>query len=411
MTHSTYLEAVEYNNFVAIDSKLIADVDDYDHYISVVNSSYDRFNNEFLKAFNTKNAVGFFGLNDVLPVDLPIGLFKKQLSSERTVNTVNLEFYTNNFKNMFLRMDVNGDEVEWFNYISEDKLRNFKQILIVLDPTVNETAFKKLNNSHDIVYIQTENDKLVITYLRKDAITDYKPTRKIGKFVGLSGSPPWRKIEETNILEIPVSEPIVVEEPLQDTIVVEEPVSEPVVVEESVQDSLVVEDPVVEETVFVEETVVAEEIVFEEHVVAEEIVSEEHVVSEEIVSEEHVVFEEIVSEEHVVSEEIVSEEHVVADVSLEEHVSEEHVVSEVSLETHIVSYIGEESIVLVSEETGVDELVIEETVVDEKEKETLDLDEEFISDDSCEDQPSTTEEPTEEQPVNIKKRGRPRKQK
>jgi hypothetical protein len=366
MTHSTYLEAVEYNNFVAIDSKLIADVDDYDHYISVVNSSYDRFNNEFLKAFNTKNAVGFFGLNDVLPVDLPIGLFKKQLSSERTVNTVNLEFYTNNFKNMFLRMDVNGDEVEWFNYISEDKLRNFKQILIVLDPTVNETAFKKLNNSHDIVFIQKENDKLVITYLRKDAITDYKPTRKIGKFVGLSGSPPWRKIEETNILEIPVSEPIVVEEPLQDTIVVEEPVSEPVVVEESVQDSVDIEESV--------------------------------------------------SEEHVVSEEIVSEEHVVSEVSVEEHVSEEHVVSEESVEDSVVedpvvSYFGEESIVLVSEETGVDELVIEETVVDEKEKETVDVDEEFISDDSCEDQPLTTEEPTEEHPVNIKKRGRPRKQK
>jgi hypothetical protein len=366
-----YLEAVEYFNLIEIDSKLIADVDDYDHYISVVNSSYDRFNNEFLKVFNTKNAVGFFGLNDVLPVDLPIGLFKKQLSSARSANTVNLEFYTNNFKNMFLRMDVNGDEVEWFNYISEDKLLNFKQILIVLDPSVNETALKKLHNTHDIVYIQTENDKSVITYLRKDALTDYKPTRKIGKFVGLSGSPPWRKIEESV-----VEEPVVIEESVF--------IIEPVVIEESV----VIEDPVV-----VEEPVVSEEPV-EEHVVVEEPVVEEESVEEHVVVEEPVVEEPIVEEEPV--EESVVEEPV--------PVVEEPVVEEpVPVVEDVVSVLLDESIVLVSEEPVVEEK--------EKEKETIDVDEEFISDDSCEEQQLTTEESTQEQPVNIKKRGRPRKQK
>ena len=386
MTHSVYLEVVEYDNFIEIDSKHLADVDDYDHYISVVNSSYDMFNNDFLKVFNTKNAVGFFGLNDVLPIDLPIGLFKKQLSSARSATTVNLEFYTNSFKNMFLRMDVNGDEVEWFNYISEDKLRNFKQILIVLDPATNETALKKLNNRHVIVNIETKNDKHVITYLRKDALTDFKPTRKIGKFVGLSGSPPWRKIEET-VEPIPVVEEPLVEEPVLP--VVEEPV-----VEEPVL-------PVVEETV-VEETVV-EETVVEEPVVEEPIV-EETVVQEPVV-------EETVVQESVVEETVV-EETVVEEPVVEETVVEEPII--VTIYEEPVPLVENDNIVLVSEEPVVEEsvvLVSEEPVVEEKETVAVDEETEYtdevISDDSCEEQLITTEEQT----TAPKKRGRPRKQK
>jgi len=401
-----YLEVVEYDNFIEIDSKHLADVDDYDHYISVVNSSYDMFNNDFLKAFNTKNAVGFFGLNDVLPIDLPIGLFKKQLSGARSATTVNLDFYTNSFKNMFLRMDVNGDEVEWFNYISENKLINFKQILIVLDPTVNETALKKLNNTHVIVNIETKNDKHVITYLRKDALTDYKPTRKIGKFVGLSGSPPWRKIEETveptPVVEEPiVEEPVIVEETVVEETVVEEPVVEEPVVEEPVVEETVVEEPVVEETV-VEEPVVEETVVEEPVVpVVEEPVVEETVVEETVVEEpvqETVVEEPVVEEPIIVTiyEEPVSEES----VPLVENdnivlVSEEAIVEESVVEEATV----EESIVLVSEEP-----VVEETVAVDEETEYTD---EVISDDSCEEQQTTTEEQT----TAPKKRGRPRKQK
>jgi len=378
-----YLKVVEYDNFIEIDSKHLADVDDYDHYISVVNSSYDMFNNDFLKVFNTKNAVGFFGLNDVLPIDLPIGLFKKQLSSARSATTVNLEFYTNSFKNMFLRMDVNGDEVEWFNYISEDKLRNFKQILIVLDPTVNEIALKKLNNTHVIVNIETKNDKHVITYLRKDALTDFKPTRKIGKFVGLSGSPPWRKIEET-VEPTPVVEEPIVEEPVLP--VVEETVVEEHVVEETVVQEPVVEDPVVEETV-VQEPVVEDPVV-------EDPVVEETVVQEPVV------------------EETVVQDTVVQDTVVEEPVVEEPII--VTIYEEPVPLVENDNIVLVSEEPVVEEsivLVSEEPVVEEKETVAVDEETEYtdevISDDSCEEQQTTTEEQT----TAPKKRGRPRKQK
>jgi hypothetical protein len=264
MAQSNYLVVVEYDNFIEIDSKRIADVDDYDHYISVLNSSYNMFNNDFLKVFKTQNAVGFFGLNDVIPVDLPIGLFKKQLSSVRSANTVNLEFYTNTFKNMFLRMDVNGDEVEWFNYISEDKLKNFKQILIAMDPAINETALKKLSNDHVIVNIEIKDGKHIITYLRKDALTNYTPTRKINKFVKLPG-PPWRKLEEVVDEQAPlVEEAPVIAEPVpvvEKTPVIEEPVpvvEEAPVIAEPVP--VVEEAPVVEEPVpVVEEAPVIEE--------------------------------------------------------------------------------------------------------------------------------------------------------
>ena len=330
MEHPTFLRVVKIDNLINIDSHKIANNDNYDYFISTTVKESHLFTSELLKHFHISEAVAFIGLNDVIPLGLPISVFQKNISNVRSKDAVNLDFYTTFFKNIFLRMDVKGYEVSWLNYISEEKLKRIKQIVITLDPVINEIGLKKLNNTHSPVNVDFKNNnKLVITYLRKDMIPDSVVQISLS-VVSLS--------EETKVF---ADEPISNENVSNEiTLVVEEIIpEEPTTVIEEVR--VIEEEPIVRNLSFNipillpelnEKTTIhctfsmrndsKEPIVVES--VSEEPVSQEpttvvekvHVVSKNPVSEEPVT-EEPVSEEPI-SEEPVSEEPV-----YEEPVSDE----------------------------------------------------------------------------------------
>jgi len=239
------LTAVKYENLIDIGSHSIGNVNNYDYYISATVNVQDSFTPELLNTFIVTPCVAFFGLNDTIPNDLPISVFKKHLSSVRSENTVNLDFYTSNFNNIFLRIDVNGDEIEWLNYVSIEKLNKIKQLVITLNPFDNEVGLQKLSNTHYPIHVASKEEKVVVTYLRKEFVTITAEEPVVAEEVVV--------VEEPLVVEEPVvvEEPIVVEEPA--VIVVEEPaVEEPAVI-------VVVDEVVEEEQVVVEESVVVEE--------------------------------------------------------------------------------------------------------------------------------------------------------
>jgi virulence-associated protein VagC len=73
---------------------------------------------------------------------------------------------------MFLNMHVNETESLWLEFISEEKLRTFKQLVLTLKPEDNLRGLNKLNNTHYIINIKNFGDKITITYLRKDIILE-----------------------------------------------------------------------------------------------------------------------------------------------------------------------------------------------------------------------------------------------
>jgi hypothetical protein len=306
------IAVVKYENLIEVGSHLIGNVDNYDHYISATVNTEDSFTYELLNHFTVSASVAFFGLNDTIPNDLPISVFKKHLSSARSENTVNLDFYTSNFNNIFLRVDANGDEIAWLNYVSEEKLNRIKQLLITLNPSGNEAGLQKLANTHYPIRVSSKGEKVVVTYLRKDLVVIEEP-------VPVVVEEPVVVVDDEVVLEEPVQiseETVVEEEPApvseEPTPVAEEPtpVAEeptPVALEEPV---VIVEEPVViveEPVVIVEEPVV---IVEEPVVIVEEpvVITEEPVALEEpvVIAEEPVVEEEVVHES--VSEELTSED-------------------------------------------------------------------------------------------------------
>jgi len=234
------------------ETYVVANVSDYDHYIFVNVEPVDNFTPDIITKFAFEKSVTFVGAN-------------LRVSNTRTVNTVNLDFYTISFKNMFLNMHVNDTESLWLDFISEEKLRTFKQLVLTLKPEDNLRGLNKLNNTHYIINMKNFGDKITMTYLRKDIILE--PIFEEEEEVKL--------VEEIVAVELEFSQeqaPLVEEEPIVDEVKVieedevkvieEESLEEPVVEEESLEEPVVeeesLEEPVVEEE-SLEEPVVEEE--------------------------------------------------------------------------------------------------------------------------------------------------------
>ena len=197
------------------DPCVLANVSDYDHYIFVNVEAVDNFTPDIITKFSFQRSVRFVGPN-------------VRVSNTRTSNTINLDFYTLQFKNIFLNMHVNDTESLWLDFISEEKLRSFKQLVLTLKPEDNEVGLNKLNNTHYIVNMQNSGDKVTITYLRKDFILE----------------PIFEEQEEEKLVEeiVAVEVDFAAEEEPVVKVVDEE---ETVVAEESVvEDATVVEEPV-----------------------------------------------------------------------------------------------------------------------------------------------------------------------
>jgi hypothetical protein len=139
------------------DAFVVANVSGYDHYLFVNVELFDNFTPHILKHISFPKITTFVGP-------------RLRVSNVCNKNSVNLDFYTYNFKDIFLNMFVNHAESLWLEFISEEKLESFKQIVLTLRPEENRIGMDKLNKTHYIVNMKNNADKITITYLRKEFI-------------------------------------------------------------------------------------------------------------------------------------------------------------------------------------------------------------------------------------------------
>jgi hypothetical protein len=391
--HLEFLRVFNYENKIQVGIEnvgdyIIAEIGDYDHYLSCGVGNDESFSNEFLQIFpGTKEASSFDHTIKNLPDNYPrqMRFYNKKVSNVRDANSVNLEYFINNYKNLFLKMNIDGGEYAWLSSLNKDKLNKFKQLVIVFYDAhgsvgapfeLKKQYFKNLaethylvnvteakgNNTYSIIDNKKISNNIELTYVRKDVVsiedndfinfTDlfYIPKEVLmkeeeeniklrveedKKWIMVDGK--WVKNENyvenpgdeneeppVSQEEVAVVQEVAAEEPVQE-VVAEEPVQEvaqEVVTDEPVQE--VIADEPVQEAV-TEKPV--HEVVAEEPV--QEAVAEEPV--QEVVAEEPV--QEVVAEEPV--QEVVAEEpvqEVVADEPVQEVVAEEPVQEEVSVD-------------------------------------------------------------------------------
>ena len=94
-------------------------------------------------------------------------------------------------------MDVDGNETLWLKYVSEQKLKSIKQLIITMKPEENIVGLEKLNKTHYIINLQSRDDKTTITYIRKDFV---KEISYVDEIDDVEEPVPIKIIEEPKIL-------------------------------------------------------------------------------------------------------------------------------------------------------------------------------------------------------------------
>ena len=157
----------------------------YDLFLSAGLSTNVDFENDFLNLYNVP-CYGFDGTIDSLvpSAHKNIQWIKKNIGPINSDTETNLHEYLNTYKNIFLKMDIEGAEFDWMNSCSKEQLGNLKQIVIEVHWPMTEkrwnSVYHRLVETHWLVHVHGNNhcgcftmngrpipEVLELTYIRK----------------------------------------------------------------------------------------------------------------------------------------------------------------------------------------------------------------------------------------------------
>ena len=157
----------------------IVDTSDYDYYILAGISEDEIFSKMLISNMNILDGCAI-DLNPRVTNNFPqnLKMLKKKVSFHQDKVNEDLSFFSKKFSNMFLKMNLKGDEYLWVLSQTIDCLNCFKQMVITfsdvnLNPTKQRAdnkikCFTKLKESHNIAFMNFNGSDLTITYIRKD---------------------------------------------------------------------------------------------------------------------------------------------------------------------------------------------------------------------------------------------------
>ena len=147
----------------------------YDCYISCGVSYEESFTRDFINKYNM-NKSNSFAFDGTIP-DYPYFYtpnitFTKINIGDGSNNTYNLLHVLEHFKNIFLKMDIEGGEYPWLLSIDEKLLSNVKQLVIEMHGITNDTydckyadkmkCLEKLSKTHYLVHAHGNNHAEVV---------------------------------------------------------------------------------------------------------------------------------------------------------------------------------------------------------------------------------------------------------
>jgi hypothetical protein len=139
---------------------IIIPQDNYDCFLSG-GIAYDiTFEEEFIKMYNI-DCEAFDGSISGLPYNNSrIHFHKKYIGDTNSESETNLHSFIENKHNIFLKMDIEGDEFPFFSSISDIQLNKFKQIVVEIHFPNKKEHFDIINRiakTHYLVHIHGNN--------------------------------------------------------------------------------------------------------------------------------------------------------------------------------------------------------------------------------------------------------------
>jgi hypothetical protein len=172
----------------------IDDIGEYDAYLGLGVSTNPDFDNAFAQKYNVQGLCFDGTIDSVANLDDRMRFIKQNISGvNSSYDYTNLESETTPFNNIFLKIDIEGYEWQWFKNMSDQHLLRYKQIVVEFhDWNTEETTsedkvvvFKRLATHFHLLHAHGNNhgdmvnydghflpNVIELTYVRKDVIRD-----------------------------------------------------------------------------------------------------------------------------------------------------------------------------------------------------------------------------------------------
>ena len=158
----------------------IANETGYDCYILAGIEENELFSKLLIMNMNVSKGIAFdpniHKISEYFPDDIKV--INKQISFKKDVYCENLSDLGEE-KDVFLKMNIYGEEYLWVLSLPEETQKKFKQMVIVFHDINNNSTqqramnkincFQKLKETHDIVNITPVDQNIVVTYFRKNS--------------------------------------------------------------------------------------------------------------------------------------------------------------------------------------------------------------------------------------------------
>jgi hypothetical protein len=119
------------------------------------------FEEHFIRKYEGTKCFAFDGTIDKLPKENPnITFIKKNIGFHNDNNITNLHDIIEENTSIFVKMDIEGGEVNWIKSLNDDHFNRFEQILMEFHYPFSEkeaNTFTKINKSHILVHFHGNN--------------------------------------------------------------------------------------------------------------------------------------------------------------------------------------------------------------------------------------------------------------
>jgi len=200
-SHLEYLTVYSWKKKMRLGLKMdggyvIADLSGvYDCYISAGVGREESFTRDFLAKYemNEFNSYALDASIDEYPTEYTnnISFIKKNISGVSDKSNTNLAPLIKSYRDIFLKIDIEGGEYPWVESLTHEQLSRFKQIVMECHGINNDSwgysyemkkrCFKKLSETHYLVHAHGNNARgttlyipniIELTYIRKDMCED-----------------------------------------------------------------------------------------------------------------------------------------------------------------------------------------------------------------------------------------------
>ena len=120
------------------------------------------FEDNFLELNPTIECYGFDGTIESSPSkNSRFNFIKKNIGAINSDNLTNLHEYLTKYKNIFVKMDIEGSEFDWLNSLNSDHMNNISQMVIEFHSITKDKLelFEKINKTHIHVNFHANNNE------------------------------------------------------------------------------------------------------------------------------------------------------------------------------------------------------------------------------------------------------------